>query len=335
MPADPTSVLTSGVLSAAGWETLLIATLAALAAALIVRRTPWGLLTGLLRLVAGVLAFAAVVSYFAAAAEREREAQVEAVLARQATLTASAVAPGSPLACLDDMSSEAVGDGCEKAVFARPETVAAAVAYADARLRLAADMTRLAAADDQNLMSRLAILRRSIALDRYGVVAHVLAERDGCTAETCDAFAWIGDPAVLRTNLRGRVFDTYVARYASSWGVAKPAEQVAPAPRAAAPQAEAAPAEPAKPGTNFAGRYDFPSAASIPPVSIMNPEPPRPAGSAEAASTPASAPTAAPATAQAEPPPKAPMPPRRPAAARPMAIAPPAAASTGGAAAPQ
>jgi hypothetical protein len=134
-------------------------------------------------------------------------------------------------------------------------------------------MTRLAAEDDRNLMSRLAILRRSIALDRYGVVAHVLAERDGCTAETCDAFAWIGDPAVLRTNLRGRVFDTYVARYASSWDVAKPAEPVAPAPRAAAPQAEAAPAEPAKPGTNFAGRYDFPSAASIPPVSIMAPEP--------------------------------------------------------------
>lgn len=319
--ADSTSVLSS-VLSAAGWETILVATVAALAAALVVRRTPWGLLTGFLRIVAGVLAFAAVVSYFAAAAEREREAQVEALAARQATLTASVVASGSPLACLDDMSGEAVGDACEKAIFARPETVAAAVAYADARLRLVADMSRLATADDRDLTSRLAALRRSIALDRYGIVAHVLAERDGCTAETCDAFAWIGDPTVLRTNLRGRVFNTYVGRYASFWGGAKPAE----APDNV-PQAEASPAEPAKPATNFAGRYDFPSAASIPPVSIMNPEPPRPPAGAAAASA------APPTTAQAEPLQKAPMPPRRP-AARPIPIAPPA-ASTGGAAAPQ
>ncbi len=103
---------------------------------------------------------------------------------RYAELTAQALVPGSALACLDGAAGEAVETACEKTVFAGPQATAAAVAYMAARLTLLADGLAFARHDDPDFAATLAGLRRAIELDRFGIAAHVLAMRDGCTAET-------------------------------------------------------------------------------------------------------------------------------------------------------
>src|SRR5579859_2160767 len=111
----------------------------------------------------------------------ERAAERRALLAREVELSRIALAPGSALACLDGGAGETVENVCEKTVFASAQSTAAAVAYMDARLKLLA----FAAARDPGLLALLASTRRAVALDRFGVAAHVLAIRDGCTAEKC------------------------------------------------------------------------------------------------------------------------------------------------------
>jgi hypothetical protein len=82
------------------------------------------------------------------------------------------------------------------------------------------------------------------------------------------------DTATLKANLKVHAFDTYVARYASAWNKSEPAAEKVP--QAAAPSTTpVASAEPSAPHP-VDSRYDFPSSASIPPVSIMNAEPPPP-----------------------------------------------------------
>ncbi len=90
----------------------------------------------------------------------------------------------------------------------------------------------------------------------------------------------------MRANLKARAYDSYVARHAAAWEKREGAPAVA----------EAKPAEepPQTPAAALSSRYDFPSAASIPPVSIMTAEPTRPAAP-EAASAPATDAPAAPA----------------------------------------
>jgi hypothetical protein len=67
-------------------------------------------------------------------AQREHAAERRALDARASELTARVVAPGSVLACLTPVGIETVDAACEQAVFASPQTVAAAVAYVDAQL---------------------------------------------------------------------------------------------------------------------------------------------------------------------------------------------------------
>jgi hypothetical protein len=251
-------------------------------------------------LIAVLLVAAAALAFNERLARSDRAAARRALIDRAAALDRAALAPGSPLACLNADAGETVENGCEKAVFASAQSAAAAVAYAAARLRLLADAA--AFGDDPAINAALAASRRAIALDRYGIAAQALATREGCTASRCPAFALVGDAEVLKANLKAQVFAQYVARYADSWSA--PAEK--PQAVSAAPAPSAASTEQPKEQRPAGEKFDFPSAASIPPVSIMTPEPP-PAASDE--SRPAPKP-AAPAT--------APMPPRRPAEAPPM-----------------
>jgi hypothetical protein len=243
---------------------------------------------GMLRIMIGFVALAAFAAAVTVIADRmatnERAAEWRALLARNVELTARASAPGSMLSCLDGGAGEAVENLCEKTVFSDAQSAAAAVAYMGARLTL----LRQAAAIAPSLPDGLSGLRRAVELDRYGLAAHVLAERDGCTADKCPLFAALHDSAALKANMRVHAFDNYVARYAADWSKTAPvAEKPAQAaPVAAAPQP--APAREAK--APLDGRYDFPSAASIPPVSIMNPEPALPKEPAENAAPPEAAP---------------------------------------------
>jgi hypothetical protein len=240
-----------------------------------------------------VLVFGALVvlAVFDRLSVAEHAARRAALLTRNAELTRSALLPGSAVVCLDAGAGDAVENACEKQVFASAQSTAAAVAYMGARLNLLAD----AAADDSDptVAAALASTRRAVALDRYGIVAHVLATRYGCTADKCAAFALVDDAGALKAGLRAQVFDRYVSRYAAGWNnpalpTEKPPPTVsaipAPSPVTAAqsPAAGAAPTAAVKPGEP----WDFPSAASIPPVSIMNSEPPLPKDAKAAAQTP-------------------------------------------------
>lgn len=180
------------------------------------------------------------------------------LLARNAELTAQAIAPGSMLACLDGGAGEAVESSCEKLVFATPQTAAGAVAYVGARLSLLTDAAEFAKRTDPSLLKAFTGTRRAIELDRYGIAAQVLASRDGCTADRCPGFALLQDASALKTHLRDHAFDGYVTRYAAAWNKG---EAVADKP------------PPGPAGAPVSSGYDFPSSASIPPVSIMNAEP--------------------------------------------------------------
>ncbi|MBX6329510.1 MAG: hypothetical protein IRY89_13145 [Pseudolabrys sp.] len=278
--------------------TLMIAgVLAAVLAALLI--VAWRRGETIAPMIAVVLVAAAAFALNERLARSDRAAARRALIDRAAALDRAALAPGSPLACLNADAGETVENGCEKAVFASAQSAAAAVAYAAARLQLLAEAA--AFGEDPDISAALAASRRAIALDRFGVAAQALATRVGCTASRCPAFALVGDAEVLKANLKAQVFAQYVARYADAWSA--PAEK--PQAVSAAPAPAAAVDEP-KEHRSGAEKFDFPSAASIPPVSIMNPEPPLPAAADE--SRPAPKPSA-PAT--------APMPPKRPAEAPP------------------
>jgi len=203
-------------------------------------------------------------TYVTRTAERDKADERRSLDERSAELVSRATAPGSAIACLEATNSETVEGACERVVFAGPETVAAATAYISARLTLLADAHEYTARRDQGYESSIAGLRRTVAADRYGLASQVLAMRDGCTADACDAFGLVYDDKKLRANLKDRLFDVTVARYAVNW------------PTRTRPLASTGPAGTSglvatPPGPNV----NFPSSASIPPVSIMNNEPPQ------------------------------------------------------------
>lgn len=218
----------------------------------------------------------------------QRAAERRALIERAADLTGRSLAPGSPLACLDAGTGEATEAACEAAVFATPQSTAAAVAYIGARLALIADAQGFAAANKSAApLAGFATARRALELDRYGIAAHVLAVRDGCAPDHCAALALFTDAAALKANMKAQAFDQYISRHATAWNapVAPASRQVSQGP-AAAQTASAAPqagqpveGQVAHP---LSDKYDFPSAASIPPVSIMNSEPALPKSTAAA-----------------------------------------------------
>src|SRR5207342_1945723 len=144
----------------------------------------------------------------------------------------------------------------------------------------------------QGYESQIAGLRRTVAADRYGLSSQVLATRDGCTADACDAFSLVYDDKKLRANMKDRLFDVTIARYAANW------------PSRGRPLASGGPTSTA-PGPNVA----FPAAQSLPPVTGAEPAaPPSSAPSGQSAvQDPASVPptNSAPASATKRPPPPA------------------------------
>lgn len=244
-----------------------------------------------------VIAVAFGWTYITRTGERDRADERRALDQRAADLVGRAVAPGSAVACLEATNTETVEGACERAVFASPESVAAASAYMAARLALLADAHEYTSRRDQSYETAIAGLRRTVAADRYGLASQVLASRDGCTADTCEAFGLVYDDKRLRANLKDRLFDVTVGRYAVNW------------PSRSRPLASSTNSSGNTPtGVPAGPNVNFPSAASIPPVSIMNSEPPAPPPPAQAAAPPpAPQPTnSAPASAARRPPTKQP-----------------------------
>jgi hypothetical protein len=200
---------------------------------------------------------------------RDQGAERRGIELRAAQLNAQALAPSSPLACLDGVAGDTVEAACEKALFASPAAIASASSYVAARVALLADIVRYGDHGGRNLDDLLTPLRRSLEADRFGFVAHLFAMQGDCTSDHCAALAVLSNPTRVRTNLSAQTLDRYLDRYASAWA------QQADVPVADAAAAVGGPST--APG--LAGQKkividaDFPSAASIPPISIMNPEP--------------------------------------------------------------
>lgn len=248
--------------------------------ALVLRRSRKGAFAGigrffLIMLTAGLSA-SLIWAILENAALRDRDAQRSALKLRARELTVQALAPGSTLACLDALAGETVQAACERAVFATPAGVASAVAYVAAQYALLSDMTAFNTRGGAGIGDDLVPLRRGLEADPFGLLAHVLVRRDGCTSEHCAAFALLRDPSHVRTNIIARTLQHYVDHYRDVW--ARSAEMAAVGVADAAPTGTADPARRKVPVN-----IDFPSAASIPPISIMNPEPTTTPAVAEAA----------------------------------------------------
>ena len=263
-----------------------LAALFVVLAVMALRRASAGGLQRLLLPVATIVVVAlAAIALLDRMAHDSQAAERRALLQRHAELDVGALAPGSALACLDGGAGEAIENACEKAVFADAQSAASAVAYTGARLALLKDASAFARRGQAGFIDTFAGTRRALELDRFGLAAHVLATRDGCTADACAGFALLRDTGALKANLRVHAFDGYVARYAAAWNKSDAKTEPKNEPMAEKqPVAPAAPVASAPaPHQPVSSRYDFPSAASIPPVSIMNVEPPLPKG-AEASS---------------------------------------------------
>lgn len=191
----------------------------------------------------------------------DRSAERRALELRADELSARALAPGSPLACLDAFAGDSIEAACEKALFVSPANVAAASSYVAARLSLLASMVAYVQRAGANIDDALLPLRRALEADRFGFLAHVLAIRDGCTSQHCKTLALLHDASRVRANLGAGTLDHYLEHYQEIWAKAPDATLV-----------EAAAAPPAPPSRKMVN-IDFPSAASIPPISIMTPEP--------------------------------------------------------------
>jgi hypothetical protein len=220
---------------------------------------------------AAVLALAALLGasvMWALVGGADRSRTLQALQLRAQDLAMRTFAPGSALACLDTTTSDDVAAACESALFASPASVATATSYVAERFALLTDMVAFAARAGIAVDSIASPLRRSLEADRFGFLGHVLAQRHGCTDESCPALRVLHDSKRVSAHIREAVLVHYVDRYITAW--TKGADTPVAALGTARTVAEAqAPTEAPHKVVNM----DFPSAASIPAVSIMTPEP--------------------------------------------------------------
>lgn len=253
---------------AAGAAALLVAVMCALALLPAQERFVFARPRILLILAAAIFGGSLTWVFLDNATVRGQNAERSALKLRAGQLTAQSLVPGSPLACLDPLAGDSVQAACESAVFASPASVATAISYVAAQLSLLSDMTEYARRGGSPIDDALLPLRRALEADPFGFLAYVLVVRDGCTSERCPPFALLRDPSHVRTNIIAQTLQHYLDHYRDVW--AKSAEE---------PVAGAADTLPPGMAENAPGKrkvsvdIDFPSAASIPPISIMNPEP--------------------------------------------------------------
>jgi hypothetical protein len=201
-----------------------------------------------------------------------------ALLARNADLTRETMAPGSPLSCLEADAGPSVEKACELSVFATAHALAAAVNFVGERVKFLETAQALAKSGDAQVLVGLNHERQALERDRFGIAAHVLARRYGCTAEKCEAFSLLKDTGTLKADLEARPFDALVAKYEGVWD--RPGEPRTPMTELPGTSAVSAPAADVMAKAELPGtprpldpRWKLPSADSIPAVSIMAPEP--------------------------------------------------------------
>lgn len=222
-----------------------------------------------LALILGATIAAAAVALVAA---RNSTTQATQLLeGRFTAMRSSALASGSVLACLEPDLGSAIVQRCEAALFTNPGALAAAAAYSAERLAWLSDALKIPAPRrSAALVDAIARTQNALQRDRFGIVASLLAETRGCTAAACEAFALLPDPGRVRDQMREQFLQSSLARYEAL--SAKPqSPEVSPQP---APETQAsAPPPPAPTRKPIPDKYALPSAASIPAINIMVPEP--------------------------------------------------------------
>lgn len=172
-------------------------------------------------------------------------------------LSEQASAPGSPFACLDPSIGESIQTACEKEVFASPAVVASEINYVRSQFHVLSDL-KAQPVQSEAITNVTSSLRRSLEADRFGLFAYVLMTQDGCTAQQCKPLTLLSYPNHIKLNLLADTFDQYVASHRKAWSQA----------------VEVSSAQlPTEQQRKKEGGLNFPSAASIPPVHIMTPDP--------------------------------------------------------------
>src|SRR5262249_32137351 len=276
--------LAAGTVTLAIWQSVILTGLLLLFFFLAIYRADWRSVIGpAVRLSLALFGIAAAWTLLDPLAGRERAGGRRALDQRILEMTARAWGPGPTLGCLEPDLGEATEAACESALFAGPDTIAAATAYVSGSLALLADA--VANGWDASYDPALAALRRRLEADRFGLVAQVLAG-EGCTAQKCEKLAIFSDPRQVSANLKARTFEAVVARYSSGW--AQPASAPAPAPPPPPPPPPAAPAPapppPAPPATAHppAPKLHFPPPAAAPAGDHKHNRPKGPAGAGPA-----------------------------------------------------
>jgi hypothetical protein len=212
---------------------------------------------------------------------RDRTEEGRVILQRVLDLTALQTGSQSALGCLDVGSGDPLEEICERTIFASPESVAGANSFVAARLSVLGDALAYANGAHSHRAGVVA-LRQAVENDQFGIVAHVLAARYGCSTSQCSAFVLFNDTSKVIANLNARTFENLVARYALNWqGQGGPGQSPTPAvpmvsalpgrfPPVAAPLSE--PPVNSRGGGAVKG-LRVPPASSIPAVSIMTEEP--------------------------------------------------------------
>ena len=149
-------------------------------------------------------------------AARDLAGERRALDERAFALKLQALMPGSALACVEAIAP-AIQDACEKALFAGPETAAAAVAYVTAQLELLSDARKHMQASGLGYSDNIMAVRTAIERDQFGIVAHVFATRRACRPDQCDLFVLLQDNGRVRANLEERPFEAYVALHSPEW----------------------------------------------------------------------------------------------------------------------
>lgn len=150
-----------------------------------------------------------------------REVKTSHVVAEARDLEARATALDSAaaqagLGCLN--ADEALEASCEVALFERPENVAAARGLVRARFALVEDAFGYAhQRKAPAILERVAVWRRPLERDPYGLVASVMLERRNCTASSCPELAFIGDLRQITANMNDNRYGTLVAKYQVMW----------------------------------------------------------------------------------------------------------------------
>ncbi|HXW28754.1 MAG TPA: hypothetical protein VEK55_05260 [Xanthobacteraceae bacterium] len=213
--------------------------------------------------------------FFGRAMERDRTEERRALDQRIQELSARATEPGSPLGCLDSPMNEALETVCERVIFGNPATIAAATVYVASQLTLLSDAVDYINRTDSGYSAAIGGLRRAVETDRFGLVAQVLAARDGCTASKCTQLALLGDATRVSDHLKDGTFDGLVARYATVWPQMTPQSTVAAAPPSGNYGQSFSPPANTPPGGATTNTLDALTPPKRAAVTTLRPPPPR------------------------------------------------------------